>query len=152
MTLWLDAVLAYLHYLAIFILFACLVVELVIIKGELNEATVRRLGRLDLFYFGAAIAVLVTGFLRLVFGAKGPDFYLEAWPIYVKIGLFLLVGIISVTPTLAFIRWRRAFDHDAAWRVPADEQKRMRRLVMVELRLAALIPVFAVIMARDLGR
>ena len=152
MTLWLDAVLAYLHYLAIFILFAYLVVEWVVIRGELNEASVRRLGRLDLIYFGAAIAVLVTGFLRLVFGAKGPDFYLEAWPIYVKIGLFLLVGIISVTPTLAFIRWRRAFDRDAAWRVPADEQKRMRRLVMVELHLAALIPVFAVIMARGLGR
>ena len=146
-----DAVLAYLHYIAIFMLFAYLVTEALILKGVLDAAAIRRLGRIDLIYGGAAVAVLVTGLLRLVYGAKGPDFYLQSWPVYVKIGLFLLAGIISVTPTLAIVRWRRYLDHDAAWRVPPDEQRRMRRLVMVELHLAGMIPVFAVIMARGLG-
>jgi putative membrane protein len=150
--MWLDALLAYLHYIAIFVLFGYLFVEATIIKGKLDGVSIRRLGRIDLIYFGAAIAVLVTGFLRLVFGAKGPDFYLDAWPVYVKIGLFLLVGAISVTPTLNFIKWRRYLDHDPAWQVPETEQKRMRRWVMVELHLAGMIPVFAVIMARGLGR
>ena len=112
----------------------------------------RLLGRLDLWYFGAAIAVLATGFLRLGFGAKGPDFYLASWPIYVKIALFLVVGILSVYPTLAFVRWRRAFEHDRAWQVPPGEQGRMRRMVFIEVHLAALIPLFAVIMSRGLGR
>jgi putative membrane protein len=150
--MWLDALLAYLHYIAIFILFGYLFVEAMILKGTLDAPSIRRLGRLDLIYFGAAIAVLVTGFLRLVFGAKGPDFYLSAWPVYAKIGLFLLVGIISVTPTLNFIKWRRYLDHDSAWRVPEGEHRRMRKLVMIELHLAGMIPVFAVIMARGLVR
>jgi uncharacterized membrane protein len=47
---------------------------------------------------------------------------------------------------------RRMLDRDPAWTVPADEQRKMRRLVMVQLHLVALIPVFAVIMARGLGR
>jgi len=149
--MWLDAILAYLHYTAIFILFGFLSIEAVLVKGGLDAAAIRRLGRFDLFYFGAAIGVLVTGFLRLVFGAKGPDFYLSSWPIYVKIGLFLAIGIMSVVPTLAFIRWRRMIDHDPAWKVPAEEQARMRRLVFIELHLAAVIPLIAVIMSRGLG-
>jgi putative membrane protein len=150
--MWLDAALAYLHYVTIFILFAFLVVEAVLIRGPLDARSIRLIGRMDLWYFGAAMAVLLTGFLRLGLGAKGADFYLSSWPIYVKVGLFLLVAMISIYPTLAFVRWRRALDHDPAWQVPEQERRRMRRLVMAEIHLAALIPVFAVIMARGLVR
>ena len=94
---------------------------------------------------------LVVFRLGRVLGAKGPDFYLNSWPIYVKLALFLAVGLISVTPTLAFIRWRRALDHEAQWKVPEEERARMRRLIMIEVHLAALIPLIAVIMSRGLG-
>lgn len=152
MTLWIDALLAYLHFTAIFILFAFLSVEVVLIRGTLDAVAIRLIGRTDLWYFGSAIAVLATGFLRLVFGVKGPDFYLQSWPIYVKIGLFIVIAVISVIPTLTFIRWRRFLDHDPAWQVPPKERSRMRRLIMIEVHLAALIPVFAVIMSRGLLR
>ena len=148
----LDAFLAYLHFVAIFVLFAYLVVEMVTIKAPLDAAAIRRLGRADIFYFSAAMAVLVTGFLRLTLGAKGADYYLSWWPIYAKLGTFLVIAGISVIPTLAFIRWRRMLERDPSWQVPPEEQRRMRRLVMLELHLAALIPVFAVIMSRGLGR
>ena len=150
--MWLDAALAYLHFGAIFTLFAFLVTQAILLKGPLDQRVVRLLGRTDLWYAGSAVAVLATGFLRAGLGAKGGDFYFGAWPIYVKIAMFLTVGIISIYPTLAFIRWRRAYDHDPAWQLPAAEQARMRRLVMIEVHIASLIPVFAVIMARGLGR
>jgi putative membrane protein len=149
--MWLDAILAYLHFTAIFVLFSFLVVETMMMRGALDMAAVRLLGRVDVWYFGAAIAVLATGFARLVWGAKGADFYLSAWPIYVKVALFLAVGMISVGPTLRFIRWRRMFERDAAWRVPDAVRRHVRRMIMVEVHLAALIPLFAVIMARGLG-
>ena len=148
----LDAVLAYLHFIAIFTLFAFLTTQAVLLRRVPDVATIRLLGRVDLFYLGAALLVLATGLLRLMLGAKGADFYLSSWPIYVKIGLFLLVGIISVSPTLAFIRWRREAEHDAAWQVPAAEQAKARKLVVLEVHIAALIPIFAVIMARGLDR
>lgn len=152
MTMWTDAILAYLHFISIFLLFAFLTVQAVLIKRALDAAAIRLLGRMDIWYFGSAFAVLATGFLRAVFGAKGPDFYFGAWPIYAKLGLFLAVGIISVAPTLTFIRWRRMLDHDPAWQVPEAEHKKTRRLVMIELHLAALIPLVAVIMSRGLLR
>ena len=150
--MWLDAALAYFHFVSIFILFGFLTAETVIIRRPLDAAAIRLLGRLDLWYFGAAAFVLLSGFLRLGFGAKGAEFYLSSWPVYVKIGLFLLIAVISIAPTLAFIRWRRALDHDAAWTVPPEEHRRYRKLVMAEVHLAAMIPVFAVIMSRGLGR
>jgi len=150
--MWLDAALAYLHFAAIFVLFAFLTVQAVLLRGPLDQRLVRSLGRVDVWYASSAGVVLLTGFLRAGLGAKGGDFYFGSWPIYVKIAMFLTVGIISIYPTLAFIRWRRAYDHDPAWQLPAAEQARMRRLVMIEVHIAALIPVVAVIMARGLGR
>jgi len=149
--MWLDAILAYLHFTAIFLLFSFLTVQVVLIRGPLDERIVRLLGRMDIWYFSSAIAALVTGFLRAAFGAKGGDFYFNAWPIYVKIALFLAVAVISIKPTMTFIRWKRSYERDPAWRVPAGEQAAMRKLVFVEVHLAALIPVFAVIMSRGLG-
>jgi putative membrane protein len=148
----LDAILAYLHFVSIFALFGFLTAEAILIRRALDSGTIRLLGRVDIFYFGAAIAVLVSGFLRLVLGVKGADFYLQSWPIYAKIGLFVVVAVISVAPTLMFIRWRRFLDHDAAWQPPVEEVGKARRLVMIEIHLAALIPIFAVIMSRGLAR
>jgi putative membrane protein len=151
MTLWLDALLAYLHFTAIFLLFAFLTVEVMLIRGTLDTLTVRLLGRVDIWYFSSAFAVLVTGFLRLAAGAKGADFYLSGWPIYVKLALFVAVGIVSIQPTQTFIRWRKAAD-DPAWKPDEGERKRMRRYLMIEVHLAALIPLVAVIMSRGLAR
>jgi putative membrane protein len=151
MKLWIDALLAYLHFTAIILVFAFLTVEVVLVRGGLDAAAIRLLGRVDLWYFGSAIGALVTGILRLVFGARGADFYLSSWPIYAKFGLFLAVAVVSVQPTLTFVRWRRALDHDPGWRVSDDERRGMRRYLMMEVHLAALIPLFAVIMARGLG-
>jgi putative membrane protein len=150
--MWLDAFLAYLHFTAIFLVFSFLVVETMMMRGALDAPAVRLLGRVDLWFFGSAIAALATGFMRLVWGAKGPDFYLASWPLYVKLALFVAVGIVSVGPTLRFVRWRRMFERDPAWTVPDDERRLVRRLVMVEVHLAAFIPLAAVIMSRGLGR
>jgi putative membrane protein len=150
--MWADAILAFLHYSAIFMLFGFLVTEVMMFRTHFDEKAVRLLGRIDLWYSGSAIAALATGFLRLFFGAKGPDFYFSSWPVYVKIGLFVAVAVISIPPTLTFIRWRRALDHDPDWQVPEEERLKMRRFVMSEVHLAGLIPIFAVIMARGLGR
>jgi len=131
-------------------LFAFLTVEVLLMRGALDQPSVRILGRVDIWYFGSAIAALLTGVLRLTLGAKA-DFYLSSWPVYIKVGLFLAVAVISVQPTLTFIRWRRAFDHEPAFRVGDEERRRMRRYLMIEVHLAALIPLFAAIMARGLG-
>ena len=146
-----DAILAYLHFMAIFVLFAFLTAQAMFLRTALDEGGIRLVGRIDIWYFGAAMVALATGFARLGLGTKGAEFYMNAWPFYAKLATFLAVAGISVVPTLNFVRWRQALAGDPAWRVPPADQARMRKLVMIELHLGALIPVFAVMMARGLG-
>ena len=94
---------------------------------------------------GAIVGGLLLGVVDNFVAAYWSAQYRAALP------LFLLIAVISIYPTLAFIRWRRALDHDAAWTVPPEEHARYRKLVMAEVHLAALIPAFAVIMSRGLG-
>ena len=150
--MWLDAVLAYLHYTAIFFLVGFLGVELLLIRGVLDVRAVRLLGKIDVALALSAVAALVTGGLRLVYGVKGPHFYLDHWPFYMKLGLFVAVGLISVYPTLAFIRWRRMQEREAKWQVPEDQRSRVKRVILLMVHLAAMIPVFAVVMSRGLGQ
>jgi putative membrane protein len=63
-----------------------------------------------------------------------------------KLGTFIAIALISVPPTIAYIRWRRA---NVA---PGDAQVRtMRRYLWIECALFALLPAFAAAMARGYG-
>src|SRR5690606_37907532 len=111
---------------------------------------VERLAGADLGYGLLALAVLLSGAARAVWGAKGWAFHASNPVFHAKVGLFLLVGLLSIVPTVAFLRWRRARRADAAFRVPAAEWRRAKRVLLAELHLLALIPLLAVVMARGL--
>lgn len=66
-----DALLAFFHYSAIFVLFAFLTVEAMLLRNPLDANTVRLIARVDLWFFGAALLTLVSGLMRLFWGAKG---------------------------------------------------------------------------------
>jgi putative membrane protein len=150
--MWLDAVLAYLHFTAVFVLFAFLTVEVVLARASLDAAAARLLRRVDLWYFGAAMVTLATGISRAIWGAKGWAFYAGDWVFHAKVTAFLAVAALSVPPTLAIRRWCRHAAAQEAFVVPEDERRRLRRYLMWEVHVAAMIPVFAVVMARGLGR
>jgi len=146
-----EPLLAYLHYLSIILLGAFLTAELVLCRSGLGESEIRRLPRLDIAFFAAALLALATGLVRLLFYAKGVGFYLPNPAFIVKMALYVTVALISIVPTRRFIAWRRALDAGSS---PPDAAAiaRVRRLLHLELALAALMPLAAVLMARGIGR
>ena len=146
-----EILVAYLHYLSMIATGSFLTAELILCRAPLGVAQVRQLGRVDQAYFVSALAALATGVLRLFFYAKGVGFYLPNPAFQAKLGLYVLVAVLSIRPTMRFIRWSRALDQGAG---PPDsgEVQAIRRLVHVELALLALIPLMAVLMARGIGR
>jgi putative membrane protein len=148
--MWLDAFLAYLHFMAIFGLFATLMYESVLLKGGAANLDVEKLALADRKFGIQAGVVLVTGALRAFFGAKGPAFYMHNPAFHLKIGLFVLAALISIAPTVAFLRWRKARRADPSWRVPENEWLRARKLIVLETAIIALIPLAAVVMSRGL--
>lgn len=147
-----DLVLAIVHHLIAFGIAAVLGAELVLMRPALlSPQTVRLLGRFDAAYGVLALAMLGAGFVRVWHGAKGADFYLGNPVFWAKIAAFGVVGLVSIQPTLRILAWRKALKVNAMF-VPAPQEVRtLRRLMLVQVHVFALIPVFAAAMARGIG-
>lgn len=146
-----EALLSYAHLVAILTLVVFISSEAALCRPEwMNAQVVERLGRLDAIYGIASIAVLATGLARIFLGAKGAAWYGGNPLLWLKLGLFAAVGLMSIRPTLRFIRWRRALRADGS--LPdAEEVRRVRRMVMAQAHLIPLIPLPAVFLARGFG-
>ena len=140
-----EPALAYLHYLSILLVAGFLTGELLLCRPGLDAAGARLLPRVDIAFFVCALLALATGLLRL-FLVKGAGFYLPNPVFWVKMALYVAIALISIRPTLLFMRWARA-----GTTPPAAEVATARRLIHVELGLLALMPLVAVLMARGVG-
>jgi putative membrane protein len=147
----LEALLAYAHILAILTMVVFLTSEAALCRPEwMSPAIVERLALVDRIYGIAAMAVLATGLARIFFGVKGSSWYWSNWLLHAKLGMFGVAALLSIPPTIRFIRWRKALRATGA--LPgAEEVRAMRRLVMAQAHIIPLIPLAAVFLARGFG-
>jgi putative membrane protein len=71
----LDLDLAIAHHLLVFTLFGVLFAELVAVRRGLDQAGVARIAAVDLWYGILAGLILIVGFARANFAAKGWAYY-----------------------------------------------------------------------------
>ncbi len=146
-----DLALAVGHHLLIFALAGVLAFEVGAVKSGMSGTDAVRIGRVDAWYGILAVLIIIVGFSRAVYAAKGWDYYSHNHFFWAKIGTFALVGLLSIQPTVAIIGWRRAHAKDPAF-APAEAAVRtVRRFLWLEVFFFALIPVFAAAMARGYG-
>ena len=139
---------AFLHHLCAFTLVAAVAIEFVLIRGELTLSAARRLQVTDLVLGIAAGALLVVGLLRVFFFEKGAEYYFHSHAFLTKFSLFIVIGLLSIIPTMEFLSWRGAVK---AGQVPVVEAQKLRRVTMVihsELLAIVIILLCAAIMAR----
>ena len=142
----LDLILAILHHIAVFGLVAALAMEGFALRAPAIDPA--RLVRLDAMFGATAVLVVVIGVSRVIWGGKGWAFY-EANPFFwAKMGLFAAIGLISILPTLAFFRWRKAAAGDPTFAPPADAVKQARLWVGLEALLLVPLLACAAAMAR----
>jgi len=103
----LDTILATMHHIFILSLFGVLFAELVNVRPGMNGTSIKRIAAIDAWYGVLAALVLIVGFARATLAAKGWDYYMHNMFFWAKIGTFMLIGLLSIPPTLAFLRWRR---------------------------------------------
>ncbi|WP_172121711.1 MULTISPECIES: DUF2214 family protein [unclassified Devosia] len=146
-----DLALAIGHHLAVFTLVGAIAAEFVLLRPGLNGVQLQRLARLDAVYGGAAMLVVLVGVMRLYWGAAGPDYYFSNHAFWGKMAAFVAVGLLSIAPTIAFGRWRKALRADPGFRPSEGEIRRQRRFLHAELGFLILVPIFAAMMARGYG-
>ncbi len=142
----LDLGLAIAHHLLVFILFGVLAAELIVVRRGIDPAGVARIARVDLWYGVLAGLIIVAGFARATMAAKGWAYYQHNAFFWAKLGTFAVIGLLSIPPTLAYLRWKRS---GAA---PDDGQiAKVRGYLYAEVLLFLLLPAFAAAMARGYG-
>src|SRR6202050_1542660 len=96
---------AFLHHLCAFTLVAAVAIEFVLIRGELTLSAARRLQVTDLVLGVAAGALFVIGLLRVFFFEKGAEYYFHSHAFLTKFSLFIVIGLLSIIPTMEFLSW-----------------------------------------------
>src|SRR3546814_17903586 len=114
----------------------------------MDGTVLAKLGGIDRGYGITALSLLVVGFLRVFHGVIGEDFYLHNPWFHAKIGAFVLVGLVSIWPTVRFLRCRKALKADPAFLPATAAVAGLQRLVRFELALVAVIFVLAAAMSR----
>ena len=147
----LQAILAYIHYISIITLITTLVLELVVFEKDLSRRDRKKLQKVDSLYGLAAILVLATGTLRVMLYGKGWSYYLDNYFFVIKLSLFIIVGLLSIYPTIAFLKWRKLPSDQENFSYDEATFKKIRAFIRIEVVLAFLIPLFAAMMARGVG-
>lgn len=135
----------YLHFFAIFVLAGAVVIENMAVKPTITGEDARNLAKVDAIYGLSAVLVAIFGIVLWQWVGKPSDFYSYNPLFLAKIGLFILVALLSIYPTVFFFKHRKATSDSIS--VPAA----IRRILRVEIVLLCMIPVLATLMTRGVG-
>lgn len=141
-----EIVLRYVHFISIFTIVSCLVCEHLLLKKEMTPRELDRVAKVDLIYGIAAISLLFAG-LTLWFGSFGKPsiVYTKNWIFHIKLTLFVTVGLLSIYPTVFFLKNRG--DQDKVVTIPTS----IFWLLRIEILLLFIIPLLAGLMSRGVG-
>jgi putative membrane protein len=142
---------AFLHHLAAFTIFAALAIQFVLIKGELTLASAKKIQQSDLVYGIAAGVIVVVGLLRVFYFEKGQDYYFHSTPFRIKMTTFIIVGLLSIYPTIEFRSWSTSLKAGQPPILSAGKMGAIRKLLHFELFGLAVVIFCAALMAKGVG-
>jgi putative membrane protein len=143
-----DLILAILHHLAIVALIVLITIEFALLKPGISPRDLRRLVVVDAAYGVVAGLVIVIGICRVIWGAKGADYYISNPWFWAKMASFAAIGLLSIPPTLALLKWRKVLKADAGFLPPDAALAHLRHFIHAEVALLALVVILAAAMAR----
>jgi len=109
-----TVILPWIHYVAIITLSGAIFAKLYLMKLPASADIVRLLPRIDRLEGTSAVIVFITGLARVWHGAKPAEFYWQNGLFHGVVGLFVLAALVSLIPTVRFVRWKRALDASGA--------------------------------------
>jgi putative membrane protein len=142
-----EIFLRYLHFISIFAIVGSLVSEHLLLKKELSRSEILRLSKIDAVYGLAAVLLLSVGLTLWIGGfGKPTEFYSKNWIFHTKLTLFILIGLLSIYPTVFFMKNRKGHPQEMV-KIPSM----IFWMLRFELLLLFIIPLLAGLMARGVG-
>ena len=146
-----SAVVAYVHDLSFMVCFGALVMERQLIQPNPDRQRATRMVITDVVYGLAALLLLGSGVLRVLYFGQGAGFYTHNPLFWTKVGMFLSVGALSLYPTVTYILWVVPLRKGELPQVGEALSVRLAWILNVELVGFASIPLLATLMARGVG-
>ncbi len=146
-----NAFIAFLHHIAFLAIMLMLTCEMLMLKQALTVDTAKKIVRYDSIYGMAAGLVLIIGALRVMYFEKGAAYYMNSAPFIAKIILFIIVGLISIYPTMTFLKWNKSLKQGVVPEVSDAQKRKLRLIIHVELTLLGLMILCAAMMAKGIG-
>ena len=131
--------------------FGSLVFERCNIIVDLKKSTIISLIISDSIYGIAGIGVLASGILRVIKYGQGSEFYTSNPIFWIKICIFICVGILSLYPTFTYIKWVINITKGGQINISDNLIKRLKIILNFELIGLLSIPLFASLMARGIN-
>ncbi len=147
----LTAIVTYFHFIAIILLFVSLSFEKLLFKKEIDLKTAKKIVSVDGFYGLSAVLILITGLLKYTLYGKGMAYYNHNYLMWIKLSLFLIIGILSIKPTIYFLKWRKNIREGIPIVIAEKDYKKISMTIHIELTLVILIPLLATFLARGFG-
>lgn len=139
-----DIFIRYAHFLGIMILSSCLFAEYLLISREVALKQFKKIMVIDAIFGMSALMILIAGLL-LWFYVGVSEYYTTNWIFHLKLTLFVLIALLSIYPTVFFLRNRTRQDDSIT--IP----KAVITLIRLEMLLLFMVPLCAVFMARGYG-
>jgi len=146
-----KSLVAYMHFLCAFGIAATLFYEWFTFSRTPTALEAKRLALADRWYGIFAVALLIAGFTRAFHFEKGMDFYLHSPFFHLKITLFVVIGLLSIYPTIRFIRWRPDIQAGRAPTITDAQFKLISRSLAAEMILLVALLLCASLMANGVG-
>jgi putative membrane protein len=144
--LYLEIAVKYMHFLSIFFIVAALSAEYILLKNEMTRREIGRLATIDAIYGISALTLLAAGFSLWFWVGKPAEFYSKNWIFMTKLTLFIIVGLLSIIPTIFFLKQRKG---DAGEMVAIP--RKIKMMVRIELLILFFIPLLATLMSKGIG-
>ena len=134
-----------LHFAAIFAFAGTLIIENIAIKAEISGEDARNLAKVNAVCGISAVFVLSFGLTLWLWAGKPSEFYSSNPIFHAKIGLFILMVLCAIVPTIFFNK------HSKSKEEVIEVPQLLRLLLKFQLALLVLIPALAILIARGIG-
>jgi putative membrane protein len=136
----------YFHFICIFGLVSSVIAEHLLLKPQMTRQEIKRLALIDSIYGLSAILVVAAGLTLWFWVGKPADFYSKNWIFHTKVTMAVLMGLLSIYPTIFFIKQSKGPMEELVEMPPA-----IKWSIRLELLLIFSIPLLATFMAKGIG-
>ncbi|WNO09201.1 DUF2214 family protein [Teredinibacter sp. KSP-S5-2] len=140
-----EIIVRYFHLFGIIVLGSLMTAEHVLAKAQVSRQDFKRLAMIDMAYGICALVVFASGMTLWLGVGKPASFYSQNWIMHLKVTLFFVIALLSVYPTVFFIKNRKTESEEIT--LP----KKIVWCIRGELTLLVIMPLLGVLLGRGVG-